>query len=264
MRVFIFTQEEPFYLPLFFLKLLPLIEQDHIDVVGSGVLLPFNSQDSWFGVLRDNLLLYGPITFFNMGLRFAWRKAQDRMGIHRLTGRYLSVKRLLRKHGVPVVNIEQVNDPDFVHDLKEKFAVDLIISVACPQIFKQSALAASRFGGINFHAGYLPRYRGINPLFWSMLNQETETAISIHYLNAKIDDGAIIVQQETPILSDDTLDDMYKKVVRDGPALLVQAIRAIQNDTVEPLPNDPAKGSYFGFPGWREGRRFRRMGRRFI
>ena len=39
----------------------------------------------------------------------------------------------------------------------------------------------------------LPKYRGIYPVFWAMINGEKEIGITIHFINEKIDDGDIIL-----------------------------------------------------------------------
>ena len=42
---------------------------------------------------------------------------------------------------------------------------------------------------------------------------ETESGITIHYVNAKYDEGGMIFQKTVPIHTDDTPDDIAKKVL---------------------------------------------------
>ena len=65
---------------------------------------------------------------------------------------------------------------------------------------------------INFHYGYLPRYRGMNIPTWVIYNNEPFTGVTWHYVTSEVDRGEIIVQQKI-LLSEDTT---AYEVVRDG------------------------------------------------
>ena len=75
MKLFIGTQEEPFYLPLFFRRFLERIPGH--EVTGVNILPPFNSQDSWRQVVRDYFGLFGHAEFCRRGVMFAWHMAAD-------------------------------------------------------------------------------------------------------------------------------------------------------------------------------------------
>lgn len=47
---------------------------------------------------------------------------------------------------------------------------------------------------INIHYSLLPQYRGLHSLVWAMLNLETQVGLTLHVVNANIDDGPIIYQ----------------------------------------------------------------------
>lgn len=48
---------------------------------------------------------------------------------------------------------------------------------------------------INFHASYLPLYRGGSPINWAILNGEASHGISIHKIDSGLDTGDILWQQ---------------------------------------------------------------------
>lgn len=70
---------------------------------------------------------------------------------------------------------------------------------------------------INIHPALLPKYGG-KGMYGSNVhkavkeNDETETGITIHYVNENYDEGAIIHQAKTKILPDDNIDDIASKV----------------------------------------------------
>jgi phosphoribosylglycinamide formyltransferase 1 len=70
---------------------------------------------------------------------------------------------------------------------------------------------------INVHPALLPKYGGkgmygMHVHHAVIENKETESGISIHYVNEKYDDGGIILQKECNITPNDTSLDLVKKI----------------------------------------------------
>jgi len=258
MNVWVLTQEEPFYLPVFFERFFAGLPSN-VTVAGVHISQPFNSQSGWVEVIRDHLGYYGPRAFVEQGLLFALYKAKDRLGG---SGRFYSVRRCCEASGVRVAAAGAVNGAKFQSALKEA-SVDLLISVACPKILKAKTLATPALGAVNFHCAKLPKYRGMAPLFWAMLNGESETAVTIHQINEGIDDGDILDQTSIPILPGDTLNDLYNRAIEVGPARLNAVLQQLRDGTAQPRENDKATSSYFGFPDAKAGSAFREKGLKF-
>lgn len=70
---------------------------------------------------------------------------------------------------------------------------------------------------INIHPALLPKFGG-KGMYGSYVHEavvaagETETGITVHYVNEQYDEGAIIFQASCPVLSSDTADDVALKV----------------------------------------------------
>jgi len=70
---------------------------------------------------------------------------------------------------------------------------------------------------INIHPALLPKYGG-KGMYGNYVheavfkNNETETGITIHYVNENYDEGAIIFQKSIPVLQTDTPDKIARKV----------------------------------------------------
>ena len=56
-----------------------------------------------------------------------------------------------------------------------------MVTYNCPLIPIDTISHVSH-GAINLHDSFLPNYRGGNPLFWQVINNEDEIGFSIHYL----------------------------------------------------------------------------------
>lgn len=257
MNLFLLTQPDAFYIP----KLLDrFVEKkpDEARIGGASVLEGEIAMEN----VPDYLRLMGIRGTFLNGLDFARHKALDLLDqALGLSGVY-SVRGALRKHTIPEHTPENVNDPSFLRELNRR-EVDLVISIACPQIVRADLLAHPPEGVINIHGALLPKYRGKLPSFWVLANGEEKTGVTVHYMNEELDDGPIIVQEEVPIRSDDTLHSLVlRSKVEYGASALAEAVRQIMEGGVQPKENDKSEATYFSFPSGEAIRRFRNRGRK--
>jgi methionyl-tRNA formyltransferase len=208
--------------------------------------------------------MMGPRSF---GLQLANLAAHRALG---LAGRVLSLRRsysvahAARRHRVPLDRVPRVNAPAFAASLRAR-AIDLVVSIACPQILGRDVLAVPAKGAINLHGSLLPDYRGLLPAFWVLANGETETGVTVHYMSERVDQGPRILQERVPIRAEDTVDTLTRRTKIDaGARLLLQALELIERDAVRPQPMDPAGGRAFSYPDAAAVHRFRARGRRFV
>ncbi len=105
-----------------------------------------------------------------------------------------SVNHVCRKNGVRLIRTKNssINDQEFVEGLKDLNPTIAVI-IGCPQIMKRNLIDVFQMV-VNYHNGYLPKYRGIYATHWSLYFSETYTGFSYHVVNEKIDDGNILLQ----------------------------------------------------------------------
>jgi len=77
--------------------------------------------------------------------------------------------------------------------------IDLVIVCGCSMKIRTSLLELPDKGFINIHFGKLPENRGANPVYWTVRNNDQNTAVSIHKMNQSFDHGPIIAQDEMQI-----------------------------------------------------------------
>ncbi|MEZ4558302.1 MAG: formyltransferase family protein [Caldilineaceae bacterium] len=70
-----------------------------------------------------------------------------------------------------------------------------VACVACfPRLLPPSLLAVPRHGFLNMHPSLLPAYRGPAPLFWQLRDGVAKTGVTIHWMDASFDTGALAAQ----------------------------------------------------------------------
>jgi len=142
--------------------------------------------------------------------------------------------------------------------------IDLDISVAAPQIFKEKLIKLPSRGCINIHNSKLPKYRGMLPNFWQMFNGEKAVGTTIHFINAGIDDGDILFQKETPIEPGESLDSLIKRTKKLGAIFMIDAVLSLKQGPVKPLPNRKEEATYFTFPTKEQAKEFRKRGYKLL
>ena len=123
------------------------------------------------------------------------------------------------KLNIPVVFISksELNNFDDLHKKLQSAKVDIIILAGF--LLKLPALMIEYYPNriLNIHPSLLPKYGGKgmygNKVHKAVLeNKETESGISIHFVNQNYDEGKIILQENCVISEDETLETLTEKI----------------------------------------------------
>jgi len=255
------TQDDPFYVRIFFEELMESCERR--DDIKGVVIAPAMGKKSVLGLLRQMYDFYGWQNFLRVGTRYVFYKLASKLPAWARGKRFFSVEQVCRHYGVLVVRARDVNAPEFLGRLAQ-WDLDLVVSVAAPQVFRGALIALPRRGCINIHNSKLPRYRGMLPNFWQMFHGEKTVGTTIHRINAGIDDGDILLQIETPVEAGESLDSLIRRTKRLGARLMIDVLRRFRTDDVPVLENRKEEATYFTFPTRRDVDEFRRRGYRLL
>ena len=149
------------------------------------------------------------------------------------------VKVYADEHGIPVLQPKTLRDEAFAAWLKMTDP-DLILVVAFGMILPENVLAYPKYGCINVHASLLPKYRGAAPMQRAIMAGESETGVTIMYMDAGLDTGDMIFRRSTPIKSDDTLETVHDRMAEMGAELLFETVCQIKEG--KPLPREKQNG----------------------
>jgi methionyl-tRNA formyltransferase len=260
LRVYLITEEDPFYLPVFFREFLANVPRQRFDLLGLDITPPLN-QPTRRALARKLYRFYGGLDFARLAGRYAAAKALDWLAPPALWSGTLG--RLAARHGIPSRVVRDVNAPDYVARLRH-LEPDLLVSVAASQIFKPELLSVPRLACVNVHTGPLPTYRGMMPVFWQMYDRRRSIGITLHTMTAAIDVGTVLLQREVPLNGDRSLHQVIRKMKREGAQTLLELLQRYHADAVRPVPMSRDGERYRSFPGRAEADQFRRMGYRLV
>lgn len=105
--------------------------------------------------------------------------------------------KLLSERGIRLFKCKTVNSQaalEFIGNL----APDLMVNMRTRNIYKKPVLDLPKIGCINIHHGLLPDNRGTMCDLWAWI-EGRPAGFSIHWMNEKIDDGAIIERCEVKV-----------------------------------------------------------------
>jgi methionyl-tRNA formyltransferase len=153
------------------------------------------------------------------------------------------VKQSALKLGLPIVQPEAIkNNADFRSQLSD-LNPDAIIVVGYGRIIPQWMLDLPPMGNINLHASLLPKYRGAAPIQWAIARGETVTGVTTMKIDAGLDTGDILLQQETPIAADDTAETLAPKLAGLGADLTVTTLQSLQMNNIHPRKQDNSQAT---------------------
>jgi UDP-4-amino-4-deoxy-L-arabinose formyltransferase/UDP-glucuronic acid dehydrogenase (UDP-4-keto-hexauronic acid decarboxylating) len=152
---------------------------------------------------------------------------------------------LAAENGIKVFTPLDINQSDWVAKIRE-LNPDIIFSFYYRNMIKSEILGLPPKGCLNLHGSYLPAYRGRCPVNWVLVNGETHSGATLHYMTEKPDQGDIVDQEAFLIGPYDTALDLHHKLAKAANTMLDRALPLIKNDKAPRTPQDHVRATYFG------------------
>jgi methionyl-tRNA formyltransferase len=153
------------------------------------------------------------------------------------------VKQRAVQRGLPITQPERIKNHDDFRGQLTDLKPDAIIVVGYGRIIPQWMLDLPALGNINLHASLLPKYRGAAPIQWAIAGGETITGVTTMKIDAGLDTGDVLLQEELPIAPADTAETLAPKLAAVGADLMIKTLEGIETGTVRPHPQDPSKAT---------------------
>ena len=259
---YVFIQNEPFLLPKVLDKYL---REFHDSTAGINIQSVAQGKRSVFETAMDLYRLYG-FGYFQWKLRkYLVKKVLAKVENDWLgsTRRCHSVRAVARKYGVEVTEAVDVNSDEFLEHLRGH-GVEFIVSISGTQLYKKKLREQTPKGIVNCHGALLPKYRGLMPSFWTLANGETEGGTSVHYVDAKLDNGPIIVQRKYRINPWDSLEDLMARSKDLAAEAIIECVRLVEAGDAPLMPNPEEESTHFSMPTREDLKRLRAGGHRLI
>ena len=153
------------------------------------------------------------------------------------------VKESALKLNLPITQPERIKANDEFRAQLTAIKPAVIIVVGYGRIIPQWMLDLPPLGNLNLHASLLPKYRGAAPIQWAIANGETVTGVTTMRIDAGLDTGDILQQEELAIAPDETAETLSPRLAAIGADLMVETLCGLQSKSIHPRPQDNSQAS---------------------
>jgi methionyl-tRNA formyltransferase len=145
--------------------------------------------------------------------------------------------------GLAVAQPEKIKNNTEFREQLEAVLPDAIIVVGYGRIIPQWMIDLPPLGNLNLHASLLPKYRGAAPIQWAIACGESVTGVTTMRIDAGLDTGDILMQDELPIGAEETAVELVPRLATIGADLMVDTLEELDTGEAHPTPQDDALAS---------------------
>lgn len=157
---------------------------------------------------------------------------------------YKSLRPLAEKKGIEVFSIKNINDFENIEKLSE-INPDIIFVIGISQIIGNEIVKIPKYGCIGFHPTLLPKGRGRAAIPWTILNEETETGVTLFYINEGIDTGDIIVQERIVLHERENARTLYDKLMVALRSVIKNNLENVLNNEISATKQNDYEATYY-------------------
>jgi len=125
--------------------------------------------------------------------------------------------------------LEPIVEEQLVEMLRNAGA-EVVVLAGFMRVLKEPMLAAFPRRIVNIHPSLLPKFPGLEAWKQALAANEKWTGVTVHYVDARVDHGDIILQREVPILPGDTPESLHARIQEVEHVLYPEALEQVFRD----------------------------------
>ena len=191
------------------------------------------------------IILVGQGPFGEKTLDALIQKGEDIIGVFcPKDKRGKAMKALAESSSIALFQPDHMKDAE-VHEAYLELNPELVVLAFVTDILPESLLDIPSIGTICYHPSLLPRHRGSSGINWAIIQGDTRTGLTILWADKGIDTGAILLQKEVDIASNDTTGSLYfNKLFPMGIDAIVEAVELIKAGKAPKIPQNDSQATY--------------------
>lgn len=146
--------------------------------------------------------------------------------------------RVCESLGIPSCHEEKLMRNEALTQKLRDLQPDVFIVDSFDRLIPAELIAIPRLGAFNFHPSLLPRYRGQHVMNWVLINDETETGMTVHTLSTAFDTGEIVLQERISIDENDDINTLQDKLCTVLPAMVSELVEQLQHGRLIKKPQN--------------------------
>lgn len=147
-----------------------------------------------------------------------------------------------REQGIPVSRVGDLNSTATESVLRQ-LRPDVLLLLGTG-IIRNNILDVPCIGTVHCHQGYLPTYRGVNTIEWSIYHGD-DVHITTHFVDPGIDTGRILHRERIPLYAGDDVRRVRERCKQAAVPLLLRTLNDIRAGTIEPVQQTANEGKQY-------------------
>lgn len=140
-----------------------------------------------------------------------------------------NLREACRRLGVDYLRVAGVNDSQAVAAVRGH-KMDLMLNAA-GEIYRTPMIQSPTMGILNAHMGFLPDFRGMNVMEWSIL-ADRPIGVTVHFIAEEIDTGDEVCARAIPLEPGDDVTSLRARSIVLNVDLMLEAIGRLKADPV--------------------------------
>ncbi len=153
------------------------------------------------------------------------------------------IKAALSGLAIPILQPVRIKREEAIAEIRA-LAPEVIVVMAYGQILPPALLEIPPVACLNLHASLLPKYRGAAPIQAAIVEGESETGITVMYMDAGLDTGDILLKTMLAIAPDETGGSLHDRLAEIAPNSLANALKLLAAGKAPRTPQDSAEATY--------------------
>jgi methionyl-tRNA formyltransferase len=144
---------------------------------------------------------------------------------------------------LPILQPARIKDREAIEEIRALLP-DVIVVMAYGQILPRDVLEIPKVACLNLHASLLPRWRGAAPIQAAIAAGDSETGITVMYMDEGLDTGDILLERTIDIRRDESGRSLHDRLARMARDALLDSLGLLGTGTAPRLPQDNSLATY--------------------
>ena len=172
-----------------------------------------------------------------------------------------TVHRLAIENNIPLMDTLDINSEKVIQFI-QKAKPNYLLAAHFNQLLKAPVLDLPNMMFLNIHPSLLPNYKGVDPVFFALLDQKKRIGVTLHKMAESFDSGEILMQKTITTDLSRSLFLANNQLFEEGAKLATEWIANTKLQPVDVIDN--TLGQYDSWPSTKQIKSFKRMGNHLI
>ncbi len=156
---------------------------------------------------------------------------------------YVPIHETAKRYGIPYKKFHKINDEENVEKIRE-IGPDYIFVIGLSQLVGEEIIDLAKKGVVGYHPAPLPKMRGRAVVVWQILLGVHATKCSMFMIDAGMDSGDILGQEDYYIEDTDYAEDVGRKIGAATERLAEKVLKEMLEGKLKPVKQNEDEATY--------------------